>query len=85
MPCHGNANKTRPAIIKTTRKNNNNVKKQKQKFHGKSQYLNLKAPSNNVKLQSDIAQTTQMYTFLTTHYMEFFFKETRKQVDKKKK
>ena len=47
MPCLITA---RCAIKKITRKK---IKRQKQKIHGKSQYLNSKAPSNNIKLQSE--------------------------------
>ena len=35
--------------------------KQKPKFQGKTQYLNLKAPSNNFKKQSDKTLTSQTY------------------------
>ena len=64
---------TRSAITKTTKKtNNNNNKKSKNKnFTAKTQYLNLKAPSNNVKLQKKTL-TTQIYFFLTTRQMRFF-------------
>ena len=51
-------------------------RKQKQKFHGKTQYLNLKAPSNNVKIKSVKTLTTQIYFFLTTQQQRFFFNET---------
>ena len=54
-------------------------KKQNQKLIGraKTQYLNLKAPCNNVKLQSDKTFTTQIYIFLTKNQMGFFVSETR--------
>ena len=48
MP-HHNAHK----IKKTTIKNNKQQNQQKRKFHAKTQYLNLKAPSNNFKMQAD--------------------------------
>ena len=51
MPCLITTLK-RSAIKKTTRKNNNKISKNKN-FNAKTQYLNLKAPSNNVKMQSD--------------------------------
>ena len=63
-------------------------KKQQQKnknFTAKSQYLNLKAPSNNVKLQSGKTLTTQIYFVLSTQPIRFLFDETRYQVDKKNK
>ena len=67
MPC---LITTRSASKKITRKNNNsNNKKEKQKFYGKNSYPNLKAPSDNVKLQSDKTLTTQQ--------MGLFLNETR--------
>ena len=64
----------RSAIKKMTRKKQ---QKQKQKFHGKNSYLSLKAPINNVKLQSDTTLTTQIYFLLTTQQMGLFLNETR--------
>ena len=64
------------AIKKTTRKKNNKISKNKN-FKAKTQYLNLKAPSNNVKMQSDKTLTTQSYYFLTTQQMKIFNIETR--------
>ena len=64
----------RSAIKKTARKNSNNKNKI---CVAKPQYLTLKAPSNNVKLQSDKTLITKMYFFLKTHQMEFFLNETR--------
>ena len=58
MPC---LITTRSAIKKTQRKTTTATTKKARKFHGKTQYLNLKAPSNNVKLQSDKILTTQSY------------------------
>ena len=67
---------TRCAIKKTTiQKATKN--KQKQKFQGKTQYLNLKAPSKNVKRQSDETLTTESYFFLTLQQMAIFFNESR--------
>ena len=60
MPC---LITTRSVVEKTKRKNNNNKKKQKQNFTAKTQYLNLKAPSNNFKLQSNKTLTTKIYFF----------------------
>ena len=52
---------TRSAIKKNTRKNKNNNKKAKNNnFTAKTQYHNLNAPINNVKLQSDKTLTTQI-------------------------
>ena len=59
---------TRSAIKNTTRKQKQQQKTQ-QKFTAKTQYLNSKAPSNNVRLQSDKTLTTQTYFFLTTQQM----------------
>ena len=74
MPClitTGSANE------QTTREKQQ--KKQKQKLLGtaKTQYINLQAPSNNVKLQSDKTLTTHVYFFLNTHQIGFFLNETR--------
>ena len=66
---------TRSAIKKTTTKN---YKMSKNKnFTAKTQYLNLKAPSNNVKMQPDKTQTTHIYFFLTIQKMDDFRYETR--------
>ena len=62
MPC---VITTRSAY-KKLRDENSNKKMQKQNIHGKSPYLILRAPSNNVKLQPDKTLTTQIYFFLTT-------------------
>ena len=66
-----------------TNKTNNKISKNR-KFTAKTEYLNLKAPSNNVKEQSDKTLTTQVYFFLTIQQMESFLNETRQQADKKK-
>ena len=42
---------------------NNNEEEANKIATAKTQYLNLKAPSNNVKLQSDETLTTQIYIF----------------------
>ena len=73
MPCPIT---TRSAVKKSTRKNNRE-KRVFKKNHSKNSYLNYKAPSNNVKLQSDKTLTTQIYFFLTTHQMGFFLNDTR--------
>ena len=76
MPCFIT---TRSAIKKITRKkdNKNNNNNQKQKFHGKNSYLNLKAPINKVKLQWDKTLAIQIYFLLTTQQMGLFLNETR--------
>ena len=48
-----------------------------QKLHSKTEYQNLKAPSNNVKMQSDKTLTKQVYFFLTIHQMENFPNDLR--------
>ena len=67
MPC---LITTRAAIENKTRQNNNK-KGKNENFTAKTQYLKLKAPSNNVQLQSDKTLTTQIYFFLTTQHMGF--------------
>ena len=42
----------------------------------KTEYLNLKAPGNNVKVQSGKTLSTKVYFFLTVQQMENFFIET---------
>ena len=59
-----------------TNRTNNKISKNKN-FTAKTEYLNLKAPSNNVKKQSDKTLTTQVYFFLTIQQMESFLNETR--------
>ena len=49
---------TRSAIKKTTRKNNK--KNKNRNLAAETQYLNLNATSNNVKIQSDKTLTTQI-------------------------
>ena len=52
-------------------------KSKNKNFTAKAQHLNLNAPSNIVKLQSDKTLTTQIYLFLNTHHMGFFLNESR--------
>ena len=55
---------TTSALKKTTRKKTTTTKESQNKnFTAKTQYLNLKAPSNNVKLQSDKTLTSHIYIF----------------------
>ena len=72
---------TRSAVKKTMRKKTNNKISKNKNIKAKTEYQNLKAPSN-VKMQSDKTLTTQIYFFLTIQQMEFFLNETRLQVDK---
>ena len=66
---------TRSAVKETTRKKNK-ISKNKN-FTAKTEYQNLKAPRNDVKMQSDKTLTTQIYFFLTIQQMEFFLNEAR--------
>ena len=65
------------ALKKTTRKKTNNKISKNKHFKTKTQYLNLKAPSNNVKMQSDKTINAQSYYFLTIQQMKTFHNETR--------
>ena len=49
---------TRCPFKKTTRETTNPKKAKTNNFKAETQYLNLKAPSNNVKMQSDKTFTT---------------------------
>ena len=55
------------------KKTNNKISKHKN-FTAKTPYLNLKAPCNNVKLQSDKTLATQIYSLNT---QGFFLDGTR--------
>ena len=59
------------------RRNKNKKISKKKNFTAKAQHLNIKAPDNNVKMQSDKTLTTRIYFFPTIQQMEIFFKETR--------
>ena len=60
MPCL-NTTLTRPAIQKTTRKKKTKHKiSRNKKFTAETPYLNLKAPSNHVKMHLDETLTTQI-------------------------
>ena len=50
---------TRSAVKKITRKKTNNKISKNRNFKAKTQYLNLKEPSNDVKMQSDKTLTAQ--------------------------
>ena len=65
MPCLITALR-KHAIKKTTRRKTNNRESKNKNFTAKTQYLNLKAPSNNVKIQSDKTLTIQLYPFFIT-------------------
>ena len=66
---------TGSAIKKTTRKENKQRNKQKQKFQCKN-YLSLKAPSNNFKMKLDKTLTTKTNFFLTIQQMETVLNDT---------
>ena len=67
---------TRSFIEKTTRKKNKQQKKQKQKFHAKTKYLNLNAPSNNAKRQSYKTLTAKIYFVHPIQQRAIFSNET---------
>ena len=60
---------SRSALKKTGEKTTNNKTE--------TQYLNLKAPSNSVKGQSDETLKTQILFFLTMQQMDVFPNETK--------
>ena len=74
---------TSSVIKKTTRKKTNNKISKNKNFKAKTQYLNLKAPINNVKIQSDRTLTTQRYYFLTMQPIKTFHNETRQKHDQR--
>ena len=76
MPCLNTAT-TRSAVKETTRKNQNNKISKNKNFTAKTEYQNLKAPSNNLKMQSDKTLIIQIYFLLTILQIEFFLNETR--------
>ena len=59
------------------KKKTNNKISQNKNFKATTQYLNLEAPSNNVKMQSDKTLTTQSYYFLTIQQKKTFHNGTR--------
>ena len=67
----------------TTRQKNNQKISKNKKFTEKNEYLNLKAHSNNVEMQSNKTSTTPIYFLLTIQRMESFLDETMLQVNKK--
>ena len=62
--------------LKRLRKKNNKISKNNN-FTAKTEYQNLKAPSNNDKMQPDKTLTTQIYFFLTIQQMEIFISKTK--------
>ena len=52
-------------------------KEKKNIFTAKIQHLNLKAFSNNVKIQSEETLTTQSYFLVTTQQMKLHINEIR--------
>ena len=72
LPCLNTALKNSHTINRTTRQKINNTNKQKEKqtfLTAKIHHLNLKSPSNNVKIQSEETLTTQVYFSVTTKQM----------------
>ena len=64
MPCLLTA-PTKSAVKETMRKKQNSKISKNKNFTAKTEYQNLKATSNNVKMQSDETLTTQIYFLLT--------------------
>ena len=76
MPCLNTA-LTRSANKKTTKKTTNKKISKCKSFMAENQYINLKAPSNNVKMQSDKTLTTKNLFFLTLQQMDVFLNGIR--------
>ena len=74
----------RSDLKETTRQKTTKKIRRNKNFTTKTEYLNLKAYSNNVKTQSDKTLTTQIYVLLTIHRTESFLSETMLQVNKEK-
>ena len=51
--------------------------RQKEKIRQKFNTNNLKAPTNNVKIQSDKTLTTKIYLFISTKQMQIYIFENR--------
>ena len=72
---------TRSATLnKTTGEKYKQQNKQNEKktyFTAKLKHLNLKAPSNNVKIQSEENLSTQVYFFVTTKHTGLYINETK--------
>ena len=75
MPCLITA-PMRSDIKETERQNNKSKISTNKNFTSKTEYLNLKAHSNNVKVQSGKTLTIQVYIFLKIQQMENFLNET---------
>ena len=75
---------TKSAIKNCEKKDKTTNSAKNKNFTAKTQYLNLKAPCTNIKMQSDKTLAIQFYSFLTTQPMGCFLNDTRQQVDKKK-
>ena len=77
MPCLIPA-PMKSVIEKTTTKKKTNNKTSKYKnFAAKTKYLNLNAPINNAKMQSDKTLTPKTYFVHTIQQTENFLNETR--------
>ena len=66
----------RSDLTETTRQKTTKKISKNKKFTAKTEYLNFKAHSNNVKMQSDKTLTTQIYFLLTIQRTESFLNET---------
>ena len=62
MPCLIQRQRDLPLKRLREKKTNNEISKNKN-FTAKTEYQNLKAPGNNVKMQSDKTLTTRIYFF----------------------
>ena len=71
MPCHTTA-PTRSTAKETTRKKTDNKISKNKHFTPKTEYQNLKAPSNNIKMQSDKILTAQIYFCILYNRWKFF-------------
>ena len=72
MPCLITA-PTRSDLKETARQKNNQKISKNKNFTAKTEYLNLKTHSNNVKMQSDKTLTTEFLFLLKKQRMEIFF------------
>ena len=63
---------TRSVVKETTRKKTNNKISKNKNFTAKTENQNLKAPSNNVKMQAHKTLTTQIYFLLNIQQTEIF-------------
>ena len=69
-------------LKETTRQKKQPKNSKNKKFTAKTEYINLKAHSNKVKMQSDKSLTTQNYYLHTIQQIESFLNDTMLQVNK---